>query len=175
MVIIIALAFILCTLVFGAFAYQKIKDLNKVVAASWAALDVPLRYRQECALAVASLIASLNNVSDYYDRAAMIKTDCHAEILFSDRVKREQYLTRLIDEMRAYAAANANIKSSIIYNEQMELLAKHTANINARAATYNEAVRDYDTLVSSIPVIIIAKMFDFKEKVYFELITENHA
>ncbi len=165
---ILVLAFLLCTLVFSIFAYQKILALDKTARASWASLDIALRARQESAVAIAALIASKYPAQqDFYDRAAVIKTDCHTELLLEDRIKREEFLTLLCSDMLNFAKDKSDILENPVFEEHKLMLERAEEKINFKAVPYNDAVRDYNTLIKSVLTIVVAKMFDFKEKAYF--------
>jgi LemA protein len=70
---------------------------------------------------------------------------------------------------------NPEIKSNTLVQGLMDELASTENQISVERRRYNDAVRDYNTVIKSFPMMFFAGMFGFSEKPYFESVPGANA
>jgi LemA protein len=70
---------------------------------------------------------------------------------------------------------NPEIKSNTLVQGLMDELASTENQISVERRRYNDAVRGYNTVIKSFPMMFFAGMFGFNEKPYFESVPGANA
>lgn len=77
-------------------------------------------------------------------------------------------LDKAIGRLLAITENYPELKASEVYQSTMESINKYENKVRDSRMIYNDTVTKYNRLVKSIPTNIIARMFNFKTKEYFQ-------
>lgn len=150
--------------------YNGFVALDERINASWSDIDVQLKRRYNV---IPALVKTVKGYQAYEQetlekvilaRQAGINASGVAE-----QAKAESEISRMIGNIFALAEAYPELKANESFqNLQKELASLEEAIQNARRY-YNAVVRDYNAKCRSFPDVIVASMFRFQSREYFEL------
>ncbi len=87
----------------------------------------------------------------------------------SDKSKAEANLTVALRGLFALAEAYPELKANVNFLELQKQLAEVEDSIQLARRYYNAVVRDYNILCESFPSVIIANIFGFRKRDFFEI------
>ncbi len=157
-------------LVFFIFAYNRIVKLNNFVKEAWSAIDVQLKRRYNL---IPNLLETVKSYANFEKNVMenTVKLRNNAET--ADTVKKQNNaeieLSKQVKTLLAVVENYPDLKANETYIKLMESLTDIEDTIQYARRYYNGAVRNYNTLIQSFPTMIIADLFKFKEKDYFEI------
>lgn len=172
LIVIVAIIVLIAGLMIGA--YNGMVSKSEAVETSLANLDVMLQRR-------ADLIPNLvNTVKGYtnHEREIMDSiTSARAKLVGANSVEEKaQADTELTNSLNALMVVVENypdLKSSSNFIQLSDELAGTENRIAVARKDYNDAVRSYNLEIKSFPKNIIAGMFGFEQKAYFEAQEES--
>ena len=165
----IVLAIVIVIALWFVFGYNHLVGLDQTVNARWAQVETQYQRRYD-------LIPNLvNTVKEYEQFEASLLTELTS-------LRSQWAAAKTVDESIAVANEWDSTISRLllVYENYPELktitaisnLMDELAGTENRIATermrYNDAVRSYNTAIKMFPTNILAKMFGFTEKAYFE-------
>jgi len=159
------------------YAFNRFVSLRNRVEEAWADIEVQLKRRYD-------LIPNLvNTVKGYATHEASVfenvtkaraqamgaqgPTEAHAEA--------ENMLTGALKSIFAIAEAYPDLKANTNFLELQRELSDTENKIQAARRFYNGNVRDLNTGIQSFPGNIIAGIFKFKQKEFFDLPEDSAA
>src|SRR5690625_1990234 len=80
----------------------------------------------------------------------------------------DQLFNQAIGRLFAVAESYPELKASQLYQETMQNVDRYEQQVRQSRMIYNDTVTKYNRLIQSIPSNIIASMFNFTQKDYFE-------
>ena len=156
-------------LLWGVLIYNRFISLDKKREEGWSGVLVQLKRRHD-------LIPNLINTVKGY--AAQEKTVLEAVTAMrgprqgasiGEVAASENMLTQALGRLFAVAEAYPDLKSSANFLSLQDSLQEVEAEVQMSRRYFNGTVREFNTLVASFPSLIVAKMFSFTEKEFFEL------
>lgn len=173
----IAVVVVLAAAIAVAAVYNALVQKRQLTHNGWADIDVQLKRR-------ADLIPPLvNTVQGYaaHERklfeeiaekrgAAMTAGDDPAA-----RGRAESALARPVGRLLAVAEDYPELKANANFLDLQRQLADTEDKIEMARRFYNGAVRELNTLIGSVPSNIVAGLFGFKSRSYFEIGGEDRA
>ena len=163
----IALLVALVFIVIGM--YNRLVRLRNLAEQAWADVDVQLTRRHDL---IGNLVETVKGYASHEKetlenviqaRAAATSAQGPAE-----QAQAEGFLTQALRGLLAVAEAYPELKADANFRElQRELTATEDRIAQSRNA-YNAMVREYDTARETFPTNIVAGMFNFEEREYFE-------
>lgn len=143
-----------------------IKYLN-MIEEGWSIIDVALKRR-------ANLIPKLiSAVGGYSEHESETLKNVTAQRLESDdrgeRIKEESQVSRSLGNLLAVAENYPELKASENFLELQKALNQVEAEVASARNTFNQRIRQLNTLVQQFPSNIIAMIFHFKRDEYFQL------
>mgnify|MGYP006266938501 CR=1 FL=1 len=155
--------------------YNRLVSKDQMVRNGWADIDVQLKRR-------ADLIPSLVTTVKGYA--------AHEQALFTEVVERrnaameagddpgargetESALSRPVARILAVAEDYPDLKASENFLELQRELSETESKIEMARRFYNGAVRELNTMVASFPSSLLAGLFGFGERRYFEIETAD--
>lgn len=177
--LIIGLSLLILWLGYYAYSsYNKFIDANETVRNSWS--DVENAYQKRLDL-IPNLVATVKGYADHEQETFTAVTEARAKassINFdSENLTKENMaafedaqqevsgaLSRLLVSVEAYPQLLANQNFMDLQNELKVI----EADIVVRRDAFNKTVKSYNLLVLKFPRNLFAKMFGFKERVYFK-------
>lgn len=163
---------IVVAIVFGyvAWTYNRLVSLSKRADAAWSDIDVQLKRRWDLVPALVETVkgyarhesTTLENVVAARGRAAQAGS-------IADRGATEQNLATAVGRLFAIAEAYPDLKASQNFQSLHQSLVDIENNVQYARRYYNAVVRDWNTLVGTIPSMWVAGLAGYGERPYFQL------
>ncbi len=172
MALIIVLAIVAAIVIWVIAAYNSLVQLRVRADSAWSDIDVQLKRRHDLIPNIVETVkgyaahekGTFENVTKY--RSMAMQASGPAE-----RAQAEGQLTMALKSLFAVAENYPQLRASEQFMSlQASLQEVENAIQNARRY-YNAVVRDFNTKVQSFPTNILAGMFGFQTKQFFELET----
>src|SRR5213594_4376616 len=158
----------LATLVAGC-GYNQIVALREQIDAAWAQVENQLQRRND-------LIPNLIEVTkgyaahekEIFERVADARAKLMAAGSRDQRIDAANDLSGALGRLLALAERYPDLKA----NQQFARLSDELAGTENRIAVermrYNDAVREYNAYIKSVPAVVYARAFGFQPQKYFE-------
>jgi LemA protein len=145
-----------------------IKSRNKVDEA-WSGIDVQLKRRHDL---VPNLVETVKGYAahekDTLERVVQARNAAVSAQGAQQQAQAENVLTGALRQLFALSEAYPDLKANQNFLELQEQLTSTEDRIAYARQFYNDAVVKYNSKIQSIPSNIIAGMFNFQEREYFE-------
>ena len=162
---------LLLAVVWCVVAYNRLVNLRNMISESWSNVDTELRRRYD-------LIPNLVNTVKAY--AAHERTVLEAVTEARSRAmqavggtevqaQEENQLVRALRSLLAVTEAYPNLKADQSFLQLQHELVNTEDRIQAARRFFNGNVRDYNNLVETFPSSIVAGMFRFRRRQFFEI------
>lgn len=153
-----------------AWTYNRLVGLSKRADGSWSDIDVQLKRRWDLVPALVETVkgyaghesSTLREVTEARTRATAAQSP-------SDRGAPERSLAAAVGGVFALAEAYPDLKASQNFAELQKSLTEIENNVQYARRYYNAVVRDYNTLVESVPPMFVARAGGFVPRDYFQL------
>lgn len=152
-------------------SYNRFVEQGQLVDNSWANVDTELRRRYDL---VPNLVRTVEGYASHersvlesvvQARTAAIAADGD----IADQVGPERTLVRSLTSLLALAEAYPDIKADAHFLELQAELVTTEDRIQAARRLFNANVRDINRRVEAIPSNLIAALFGFRRRDYFEI------
>lgn len=177
-IIIIAIAALFMAMGFSSCGYNTMVSKEEAVSAAVGNLQTAYQKRADL---IPNLVATVKNYAEYESgtltavveaRAKATQVTLDAENLTEENLKAFQAaqdemsgaLSRLLVTVEQYPDLKAN-QNYMELQSQLEGCENGIANARRQ---FNETVQDYNTFIRMFPTNLIAKLFGFHQKPYFE-------
>ena len=165
---------ILVVLVFGGVAiYNRLVALRTRAAAAWSDIDVQLKRRHDL---VGNLVETVKGYATHERQtldeviAARNKaTSAAGSGHPAEAGHAEAALSAQLRTIFALAEAYPDLKASTNFRDLQQSLESLETNLQQARRYYNAVVRDFNTLIQSVPSVFVARTFGFAEREFFEL------
>ncbi len=167
-VIVLIVVVVLFALIFMAM-YNKLVRLRNRIENAWAQIDVQLQRRNDL---IPNLVETVKGYAAHEKgvlegvtqaRAAAINAQGPAEKAAADNM-----LTGALKSLFAVSEAYPDLKANQNFLSLQEELSATEGKVAYARQFYNDEVRGYNTSIQSFPTVILANMFGFKEREYYE-------
>jgi LemA protein len=137
---------------------------------AWSDIDVQLKRRHDL---IPNLVETVKGYAAHekgtFENVARYRSAAMAATSTEDRAQAEGQLTQALRGLLAVAEAYPELKANAQFMSlQQQLTDLEDALQNARRY-YNAVVRDLNTKIQSFPTNIIANMFNFQQRQFFEI------
>lgn len=156
-----------------AFAYNNFVRMVQRTKEAWADIDVQLKRRYDL---IPNLVETVKGYASHERTAFENVTAARAKAMGAEQggnpaeiAAAENMLTGALKSLFAVAEAYPDLKANTNFLELQRELSDTENKIQAARRFYNGNVRDLNTAIQSFPGNIIAGMFRFTEREYFEL------
>ena len=162
---------VLLPLIFVIATYNSLVQLRNHISDAWANIDTELKRRYE-------LIPNLvNTVKGYaaherevFENVTELRSKCLANTGSVDsQCATEQQLVGALQKMLAVVENYPQLKADKNFLQLQHELVNTEDRIQASRRFYNGNVRDYRNKCQSLPSTIVASMFGFEAKEYFNV------
>lgn len=177
-IIIVAIAALFMAIGFSSCGYNTMVSKEEAVSAAVGNLQTAYQKRADL---IPNLVATVKNYAEYESgtltavveaRAKATQVTLDAENLTEENLKAFQAaqdemsgaLSRLLVTVEQYPDLKAN-QNYLDLQSQLEGCENGIANARRQ---FNETVQDYNTFIRMFPTNLIAKLFGFHQKPYFE-------
>jgi len=137
---------------------------------AWADIDVQLKRRYDL---IPNLINTVKGYASHEKETLQKVTDARTAAMgaqtMEEHVKSENMLSDTLKSLFAVSENYPDLKANENFLELQRELSDTENKIQAARRFYNTNVRDFNIMVQTIPSNIIAKIFNFTKKEFFEL------
>lgn len=151
------------------FAYNGLVGLRKRLDEAWSGILVQLKRRHDLVPNLVETVKSYaSHESGLLERIAAARSP--AKGLAADQVAAsEGEFGRSLVQLFAVVENYPELKANKNYSDLHDSLFRLEDEIQMARRYYNGVARDYNTMVSTFPTLLVARRFGFDERPYFEL------
>ncbi|UCF20061.1 MAG: LemA family protein [Gemmatimonadota bacterium] len=154
----------------GIVLYNQLASLRVRADAAWADIDAQLKRRYDL---IPNLVETVKGYASHekgvFERVTELRSQAIAAQGPAEQAKAENMLTQALRSIFAVAENYPQLRASENFSQLQGTLSEIEDKIQAARRYYNAVVRDYNTKVHVIPSSLVATMFNFKDREYFEL------
>jgi len=160
----------------GVAIYNRLIRGRNRVDTAWSDIDVQLQRRHDL---IPRLVTAVDQYAQYERATLEAVTELRAEAMqqadIRARGKAEQELSAGIERLIALAENYPDLKANENFlNLQNELVETENYLQFARRF-YNGSVRDYNTMTESVPSNMVANLFNFSQRDFFQKSSDDAA
>ncbi|MCU1427220.1 MAG: hypothetical protein JWL83_1220 [Actinomycetia bacterium] len=168
-VIIIVAIVVLLILIF-VVQYNGLVRLRNRIDNAWSQIDVQLQRRHDL---VPNLVETVKGYAahekDTFERVVQARNQAVSAQGAEAQAQAENVLTGALRQLFAVAEAYPDLKANQNFLELQEQLTSTEDRVAYARQFYNDSVVKYNNKIQSIPSNILAGMFNFHEREYFEV------
>ena len=150
--------------------YNRLASLRVRADSAWADIDAQLKRRYDL---IPNLVETVKGYMGHEKGVLERVTELRSQAIAAqgpvEQAKTENMLTQALRSVFAVAENYPELKASGNFEQLQGTLSELEDKIQAARRYYNAVVRDYNTKVHIVPSSVIAWMFNFKDREYFEL------
>jgi LemA protein len=167
-VIILAAIVLLVVIVIGM--YNKLVTLRNRAENAWAQVDVQLRKRYDL---IPNLVEAVKGYAAHergvFEEVTQARTAAQQAQGVQEQAQAENALTAAIGRLFAVAEAYPELRATENFQQLQAQLTEVEGDIAVSRQVYNDTVLTYDTALETVPTSVIAGIFNFREREYFEV------
>ncbi len=150
--------------------YNSLVQLRVRADSAWSDIDVQLKRRHDL---IPNLVETVKGYAAHekgtFENIAKFRSQAMQATGPADKAQAENQLTGALKSLFAVAENYPELKASEQFTGLQSSLNSIEDTIQNARRYYNAVIRDYNTKVQSFPVNIIAGMFGFQTKQFFEV------
>ena len=152
------------------FAFNSLIAGKNRAREAWADIDVQLKRRYDL---IPNLLEAVKGYMaherDTLEKVTQMRTLAMQGGSMEERAENENMLSGALKSVFALSENYPDLKANENFVELQRELTDTENKIQAARRFYNSVVRDFNTKIEQVPTNIIANMFDFKAREFFEL------
>ena len=169
MIVWILLGVAVLLVLFVIVTYNALIKLRNRVDNAWAQIDVQLKRRYDL---IPNLVETVKGYAKHERGTFEAVTQARANAInatgVAEQAQAENMITGALKSLFAVAEAYPDLKANENFLALQEELTGTEGRISYARQFYNDAVLQLNTKIQSFPSNILANMFKFKEREYFE-------
>jgi LemA protein len=150
--------------------YNGLVQLRVRADNSWSDIDIQLKRRHDL---IPNLVETVKGYAAHekgtFENVAKYRSAAMAATSAEDRAQAEGQLTQALRGLLAVAEAYPELKANTQFQALQQSLSELEDAIQNSRRYYNAVVRDLNTKIQSFPSNIIAGMFNFQQRQFFEI------
>lgn len=154
----------------GIIVFNRLIQLKNTRTQSLADIDTQAKLRFDL---VPNLVETVKGYAKHEDTLLTNVTKARNMMLSAgslhDKANADAMLTSSLKTLFAVAENYPDLKANTNFLHLQQELSSIETKLAASRRFFNNATKEYNTLVMSFPHLIIAKLFNFHEESYFEL------
>ena len=167
--VIVLAAIVLLLLVVVVAMYNRLVRLRNRSENTWAQVDVQLRRRYDL---IPNLVEAVKGYAAHeratFDEVTKARTAAQQAQGNEEEAKAENVLTAALGRLFAVAEAYPQLRATENFQQLQAQLAEVEQNIVVARQVYNDTVLTYDNALETVPTNIVAGLFNFRPRAYFE-------
>ena len=167
---IILLVIVAAVILWVIFAYNNFVSLVNRAKEAWSDIDVQLKRRYDL---IPNLVETVKGYATHEREAFENVTKARAQSMQAGtpaaKGQAENMLTDALKSLFAVAEAYPDLKANQNFAQLQSELSDTENKIQAARRFYNGNVRDLNTMIETFPPNLIANMFKFEPREFFEL------
>ncbi|RKZ30672.1 LemA family protein [bacterium] len=157
--------------VFVIMLYNRLVGLKNRAESSWADIDVQLKRRYDL---IPNLVETVKGYAGHERETFENVTKARQQAIevtgdVAKMAQAENFLTQTLRSLFALAEAYPELKANQNFLDLQAQLAEIEEVLSQARRYYNAVVRDLNTAVEKVPTNIVAMLFGFKKREYFEI------
>jgi LemA protein len=150
--------------------YNRLVRLRNRVENAWSQVDVQLRRRYDL---IPNLVETVKGYAQHeratFEEVTRARTRAQEARTVEEQAEAENVLTAAIGRLFAVAEAYPELRASENFQQLQSQLEETEDKIRVARQIYNDAVLTYENARETVPTNVIAGMFGFEEKPFFEI------
>ena len=155
---------------FVIVTYNRFVTLRNRIDNSWSQIDVQLRRRYDL---IPNLVNTVQGYAKHEKSVFEEVTKARAQAIgagtVGDQAQAENLLTGALKSLFAVAEDYPDLKASDNFMQLQEELSGTESKIAFARQFYNDVVLKFNTAIQVFPAVVIASLFKFLEREYFEI------
>jgi LemA protein len=168
-VLVVVIVLIVLAVLVVAFSYNGLVKLRERVEAAWSQIDVQTKRRHDL---IPNLVETVKGYAAHeretLDRVVAARNAGVAASSPHEQAEAENQITGALRQLFALSEAYPDLKANQNFLNLQEELTGTEDRISYARQYYNDTVNRYNTKIQSFPSVILAGMFRFQEREYFE-------
>ena len=160
----------------GVVIYNRLIRSRNRVDTSWSDIDVQLQRRHDL---IPRLVAAVDQYAKYERATLEAVTELRSEAMqqadVRTRGRAEEKLSAGIERIIALAENYPDLKANENFLSLQNELVETENYLQFARRYYNGSVRDYNTMTESVPSNIVAGMFKFTQRDFFQKTSDEAA
>lgn len=169
MIIAIVVVIVLLVLILAGM-YNSLVQLRVRADSAWSDIDVQLKRRHDL---IPNLVETVKGYAAHekgtFENIAKFRSQAMQATTPADKAQAENQLTGALKSLFAVAENYPELKASEQFTGLQNSLNSIEDNIQNARRYYNAVIRDYNTRVQSFPTNLLAGMFGFQTRQFFEV------
>ena len=149
--------------------YNGLVSLDEAVTATWSQVENQLQRRMDL---IPNLVNTVKAYASHEESIFTEVTRAREKLMgagtLADKAQADQELTGSLSRLIAIAENYPDLKADANFRQLSDELAGTENRIAVSRMDYNNSVQLYNTKIRKFPTAIIAGMFNFEKKEYFE-------
>src|SRR5438552_57773 len=149
--------------------YNKLVRLRNRAENAWAQVDVQLKRRHDL---IPNLVETVKGYASHerqvFDEVTNARTAAQKAQGVQQQAQAENALTSAIGRLFAVAEAYPQLRATENFQQLQSQLSDTEQAIAVARQVYNDTVLSYDNALETVPTSVIAGIFNFRSRVYFE-------
>jgi LemA protein len=150
--------------------YNRLVRLRNRCENAWAQVDVQLRRRYDL---IPNLVEAVKGYAAHerqtFEEVTKARTAAQQAQGVQEQAQAENLLTQAIGRLFAVAEAYPELRATENFQQLQAQLAETEGKIAIARQVYNDAVLTYDNTLETVPTNIVAGIFSFEPREYFEV------
>ncbi len=167
------LGIVILIALWGVFIYNRLVRNRTRAEEAWSGIDVQLKRRRNL---IPNLLETVKGYAKHeksaLEEVTRLRTGAENAKTIAEKAQAEGALSGALANVFAVAEAYPDLKASENFQQLQASLQEIEDQIQLSRRYYNGAVRDLNVMVDSFPSNIVANMFNFAKKEFFEMVDE---
>ncbi len=170
--VLVVIVVLLCVVAYNRFVQQR-----QYIDNAWANVESELRRRYDL---IPNLVETVKGYASHESATLEAVTSARAHAVADEGTPAQQSSTEnvlvgALQSLLAVSEAYPDLKASASFLDLQRQLIGTEDRIQAARRFYNNNVRSYNERVQSVPANVIAKLFGFETRTYFDIDEAVHA
>ena len=167
----VVIAAIVVIALFVGLTYNRMVAKRQATENSWSQIDVALRRRHDL---IPTLVESVKGYASHergtFESVTQARSTAVADAAAAppERAAAENTLKRATDRLLVVAEAYPELQATKNFTQLADDLRTTEDQIQITRRVYNDTVETYNTLIQVFPAVIVAKLFGFKRREFFD-------
>ena len=174
--LLIAIVVVLSVAAFVGLTYNRMVARRQATDNSWAQIDVALRRRHDL---IPTLVESVKGYATHergtFENVAGARSAAIVAQGPPQRAAAEGRLTSAVGGVIAVAEDYPELEASTNFSQLQEQLSDTEDQIQITRRVYNDTVQTYNTLIQVFPAVLVARIFGFQQREFFDAPAEAEA
>src|SRR3954463_3973934 len=168
--VIVLVVLVLLLLIVVVAMYNRLVRLRNRAENAWAQVDVQLRRRYDL---IPNLVETVKGYAAHerqtFEEVTRARTAAQQAQNVQQQAEAENMLTQAIGRLFAVAEQYPQLRATENFQELQAQLAETEQKIAVSRQIYNDAVLTYDNALQTVPTNMVAGLFNFQPREYFEV------